>query len=110
MDRSQITVEAETITTKLYAQQVKQERAMAQGDGQVANFEGQQNFGVAAGSDGHFDEFYRELNNVDDPREGVAMVREKIARLAAAGVEVPEELVRTERQFQTECVIQSQGR
>ncbi len=76
----------------------------------MSDFQGWSSANETAGREASFADFYRELNNVDDPREGVALVRQQIARLAAAGVEVPDELVRTERQFQTECVLQSQGR
>lgn len=63
-----------------------------------------------SGSTERIQDLYQELNELDDPRECVVRIRETMARLTAAGLSVPEELVKTERRFQTECALQSQGR
>lgn len=55
-----------------------------------------------------------ELNgliaDIDDPRAGVAMVRERIEQYRSAGLSIPEDLARIEKQLRTECMIASQGR
>lgn len=55
-------------------------------------------------------ELFAELEEIDDPRQCVARIREQMTRLTEAGIEVPDDLVRTERRFQTECALASQGR
>lgn len=60
--------------------------------------------------EGEIKELFKELDELEDPRECVARIREQMAKYAAAGIEVPDDLVRTERRFQTECMIESQGR
>ncbi len=55
-------------------------------------------------------QLYRELEDIDDPRLCVARVQERMRKFKEAGREVPDDLVRTERRFQTECMLQSQGR
>lgn len=55
-----------------------------------------------------------ELNgliaDIDDPRAGAAMVRERIEQYRAAGQAVPEDLAKIEKQLRTECMLASQGR
>ena len=60
--------------------------------------------------DGDIKELFKELEDIDDPRQCVARIRERMAQYALAGRLVPDDLVRTERRFQTECMLQSQGR
>lgn len=61
-------------------------------------------------AEGDIQELFQQLEEIDDPRQCVARIREQIAKFAAAGIEVPDDLVRTERRFQTECMLESQGR
>ena len=55
-----------------------------------------------------------ELNgmiaDIEDPRAGFAMVRERIERYRAEGRMVPDDLARLEQQLRTECMLASQGR
>jgi hypothetical protein len=55
-----------------------------------------------------------ELNGriaeIEDPREGFAMVRARIEQYRSAGQDVPSDLSRMERHLFTECMIASQGR
>lgn len=51
-----------------------------------------------------------ELEEIDDPRESFALVKERIARLRAAGNEIPQELERLEKVLAAECRSASQGR
>lgn len=55
-----------------------------------------------------------ELNgriaDIDDPRMGFAMVRERIEQYRAAGWAIPEDLANIEKQLRTECMLASQGR
>lgn len=59
---------------------------------------------------GDINTLFRELEDLDDPRQGVARVQERMRQYREAGLKVPEELVRTERQLKTECALASQGR
>jgi len=51
-----------------------------------------------------------QIDATDDPREGYALVRQKIEQHREAGHTVPEELVRLEKAMQVECLSESQGR
>lgn len=55
-----------------------------------------------------------ELNtciaDIEDPRAGFAMVRERIERYREAGMAIPEDLTRIEKRLRTECMLASQGR
>lgn len=51
-----------------------------------------------------------QIEEQDDPREGFALVQQRMARYRDAGDEVPEELVRVHRALQTELILESQGR
>lgn len=53
---------------------------------------------------------FEQLESLEDPRLCVAKIREEMARYKQAGLSVPDDLVRSERRFQTECMLQSQGR
>lgn len=50
------------------------------------------------------------ISEIEDPRAGFAIVRERIARYRAEGRVVPEDLARMERQLHTDCMLASQGR
>jgi hypothetical protein len=50
-----------------------------------------------------------EIEQVDDPRAGFALVKAHIHSLRKAGREVPIELIRMERNLQSECISQSRG-
>jgi hypothetical protein len=51
-----------------------------------------------------------QMENIDDPRQCYALVKERITYYCANGASVPEDLARLERQLLTECLCQSQGR
>lgn len=51
-----------------------------------------------------------QMENIDDPRQCYALVKERIAQYCAKGASVPEDLARLERQLLTDCLCQSQGR
>ena len=50
-----------------------------------------------------------QIDQIDDPREGFAMVKARISELRKAGQDVPAELIRMEKNLQTECICQSRG-
>jgi len=50
------------------------------------------------------------LDELDDPRQGYALVKDYIERHQNAGDEIPEDLVRLEKCLLTECLAASQGR
>jgi septal ring factor EnvC (AmiA/AmiB activator) len=50
-----------------------------------------------------------QIDQIDDPREGFAMVKARINELRTAGRDVPAELIRLEKNLQTECICQSRG-
>ncbi len=50
-----------------------------------------------------------QIDQVDDPREGFAMVKARINELRNAGQDIPVELIRMEKNLQTECICQSRG-
>jgi hypothetical protein len=51
-----------------------------------------------------------QFEDLDDPRECYALVKERIQHYQTVGSGVPEDLARMERQLFTECLCQSQGR
>jgi len=50
------------------------------------------------------------LDELEDPRECYAMVKDRIRQCQNAGELVPEDLKRLERSLLTECYAESQGR
>ena len=50
------------------------------------------------------------LDELEDPRECYAMVKDRIRQCQSAGEQVPEDLKRLERSLLTECYAESQGR
>lgn len=50
-----------------------------------------------------------QLEQSDDPRAGFAIVQARIRALRQAGTEVPAELIRLEKNLQTDCISQSRG-
>lgn len=51
-----------------------------------------------------------KLEQADDPRFGVVLVRERIEELKASGEDVPEALTSMEKRLVADCVEASQGR
>ncbi len=51
-----------------------------------------------------------QFEDLDDPRECYAIVKERIQHYKSNGNSVPEDLARMERQLLAECLCQSQGR
>jgi hypothetical protein len=51
-----------------------------------------------------------QVDEIEDPRRGYALVKERISRLRDAGFQVPEDLARMERRLMVECLAESQGR
>ncbi len=51
-----------------------------------------------------------QLDQIDDPREGYALVQERIQTYRSMGDEVPDALSRMERALRLDCLAQSQGR
>lgn len=49
------------------------------------------------------------IADIDDPRDGWAMVRERIQQYRAAGWAIPEDLATIEKRLQTECMLASRG-
>ena len=49
------------------------------------------------------------IDQIDDPRAGFALVKQRINELRNEGKQVPDELVRLERNLQSECISQSRG-
>ena len=50
-----------------------------------------------------------QIDAVDDPRAGFAIVQSRIRALRQAGREIPVDLLRMERNLQSECISQSRG-
>lgn len=46
---------------------------------------------------------------IDDPRDGYAMVRERIQQYRAAGWAIPEDLAQIEKNLRTDCMLASRG-
>ena len=51
-----------------------------------------------------------QIDEIEDPRRGWALVKERISSIKAAGYSVPEDLARMERRLMVECLAESQGR
>jgi hypothetical protein len=51
-----------------------------------------------------------ELDQLDDPRQGFALVQSHIQAIRQAGNLVPDDLVRLSNNLQTDCILASQGR
>ena len=54
--------------------------------------------------------FISEVEQTDDPRLAVKLLRERIEVLNAEGKDVPEEFILFQNRFVEECVYASQGR
>jgi hypothetical protein len=65
---------------------------------------------VLANGIGDIAELNVELDQLDDPRQGFALVQSHIHAIRQAGQEVPDDLVRLSRNLQTDCILESQGR
>jgi hypothetical protein len=50
-----------------------------------------------------------QIESVDCPRAGFAIVQARIKAIRSAGREVPTDLLRLERSLQSECISQSRG-
>ena len=50
-----------------------------------------------------------QIEQIEDPRAGFALVQARIRALQSAGREIPSDLIRMERNLQTECICQSRG-
>ncbi len=50
-----------------------------------------------------------EIEDQDDPRDGLAMIQQRIAEYQEAGDAVPEELVRVHKAIETDLILQSRG-
>ncbi len=50
-----------------------------------------------------------QIDLPEDPRAGFALVQARIRALRQAGRDVPVELIRMEKNLQTECICQSRG-
>lgn len=51
-----------------------------------------------------------KLDDIEDPRQAYALVRERIQQFRVRGWQIPEDLARIERVYATECLCESQGR
>jgi len=51
-----------------------------------------------------------QVEQSDDPRQGVQLIRQRMSELRDAGEEVPEEFTRVEKQLIADCIDASQGR
>jgi len=51
-----------------------------------------------------------QIEALDDPREGYALVQDRIRLYRQTGGSVPEDLKLMERRLATECLCESQGR
>jgi len=49
------------------------------------------------------------IEQIDDPRAGFALVKQRINELRIEGQQIPDELIRMERNLQSECISQSRG-
>jgi hypothetical protein len=55
-------------------------------------------------------ELNHRMEELEDPRDCYALVKERINTYRSSGERVPDDLTRMERQLMTECMAQSQGR
>ena len=51
-----------------------------------------------------------KVEQEDDPRLAVKLLRDRIAELIAEGKDIPEEIIAIENRFVDECIYASQGR
>lgn len=51
-----------------------------------------------------------QFEDLEDPRDCYALVKERIQYYKSTGGNIPEDLARMERHLMTECLCQSQGR
>ena len=51
-----------------------------------------------------------QLDQIDDPREGYALVQERIRTYRSRGDEIPDALSLMARSLRLDCLAQSQGR
>ncbi|MBA4171638.1 MAG: hypothetical protein C0511_03035 [Hyphomicrobium sp.] len=49
------------------------------------------------------------IAEVDDPRDGYVMVRDRIQQYRAAGWAIPEDLAQIEKNLRTDCMLASRG-
>lgn len=50
------------------------------------------------------------LDQMDDPRQCLVLLQEKIGQMMSAGWMIPEDIKVMERQLMAECLAESQGR
>lgn len=55
-------------------------------------------------------EISHELDKLDDPRACYVLVQQRIRQYRQSGSQVPEQLLRIERQVMEDCMAASQGR
>jgi hypothetical protein len=55
-------------------------------------------------------ELNHRLEELEDPRDCYALIKERINTYRSKGTSVPEDLARMERHLMTECMAASQGR
>ena len=60
--------------------------------------------------EGELSQFLKKINEREDPREAYKALHHRIRTIRAEGRQVPEELMRVERDHAHECYAQSQGR
>lgn len=60
---------------------------------------------------GELEELVQQMEqSEDDPRQCYALVKQRIAEVRKSGRTIPDELVRLEKRWMTECMLTSQGR
>jgi len=50
-----------------------------------------------------------QIEQTEDPRSGMALVQARIKQLKSAGREIPDDLIRMERNLKADCICQSRG-
>jgi hypothetical protein len=50
-----------------------------------------------------------QIEQIDSPRAGIALVQARIRAHRQAGTDVPVELIRLERNLQADCISESRG-
>ena len=50
-----------------------------------------------------------EIEQTDDPRSGMALVQARIRELKSSGRDIPDDLIRLERNLKADCICQSRG-
>ena len=58
---------------------------------------------------GEIAELSAQIAQQDDPRAGFALIQARIRSLRADGITIPAELIRMERNLQSECICESRG-